>query len=173
MKSKLLRLCICAVLIIVSGGLLQNLEAYQCQKKRGFKLFIKKIFREEQAEITKQQINRPQAVCSALHQRAKVGVTDGLERTPLHWTAFSDDYLETTELLLEWKADTEAQDTIGETPLHIASRSGSIETVRLLLEWKADIEAKDNVGYTPLVLARMYDRPEIAQLLLDEGADER
>lgn len=50
-------------------------------------------------------------------------------------------------------ADIEARNSMGETPLHIASKLGIVEAVEFLLDNGADIEAKDNLGNTPLLLS--------------------
>ncbi len=50
------------------------------------------------------------------------------------------------KLLLRKKANLEAKDKNGRTPLTRVAREGNVEMVEFLLEKKAEIEAKDNDG---------------------------
>jgi ankyrin repeat protein len=57
-------------------------------------------------------------------------------------------------LLSVGKADVEAKDSDGSTPLMWATRGGHRDTVEVLLSvGKADVEAKSSIGQTPLMLA--------------------
>lgn len=56
------------------------------------------------------------------------------------------------------------------TPLTVASASGSLDSVRLLLQAGADRNGADG-PYTPLGAALYMNHPAVAQLLLDKGAD--
>lgn len=79
---------------------------------------------------------------------------------------------EIVALLLASKADVNALDNGGETPLHVAAQSGRKEMVEFLLANKADINAKDNDGNTPLLDATMFGgHKDVVELLLAHGAD--
>ncbi len=72
------------------------------------------------------------------------------------------------------------QTRAGDTPLHIAVRSGQVASVKHLLERGADANAKNQLGQTPLIVvaadgsrtpAARQARRTIARLLLGAGAD--
>jgi ankyrin repeat protein len=73
------------------------------------------------------------------------------------------------ESLLANKADVNAKDNDGWTPLHEASYEGSKEVAEVLLANKADVKAKDKLGNTPLQAAENADHKEIAELLRKNG----
>ncbi|KAF8494407.1 hypothetical protein F5888DRAFT_1926146 [Russula emetica] len=90
--------------------------------------------------------------------------------TPQHLAAHSG-YVEISRLLLQYKADTNAQDHSGQTPLMFASGQGHVNVARLLLEQGADVNAQDNGRNTPLHHASRRGRPEVARLLVEHGAN--
>ena len=99
------------------------------------------------------------------------------DASPLHSAAYYGD-LQMVQVLLEHKADIEAQDDSGETPLHYLSRdmgggrqiSQLHKVSRLLLEHGADINARDDDLSTPLHIAAEYGKFEVVRVLLEHGA---
>jgi len=89
-------------------------------------------------------------------------------RSPLHWVALLKEFdenipkskemiektIEAAGLLLGAKADINAKDKRGETPLHSAAFLGNIRMVEFLVLKGADINAKDKDGYTPLSMVK-------------------
>jgi len=57
------------------------------------------------------------------------------------------------------------------SPLHVASRSGSLQVVEELINSGATVNMADMAGWTPLHVAAYYQRPLICHLLLKKGAD--
>jgi ankyrin repeat protein len=72
---------------------------------------------------------------------------------------------EIVALLLAKKADVDAQDNGGWTPLHMAARSGCKEVVQILVANKAKVDVKDNNSVTPLSRAMMQGHREVVELL--------
>lgn len=67
------------------------------------------------------------------------------------------------------KADVEAKDNSGKTPLHSAAEWGHKAEAELLLAHKAKANAKDNHGKTPLQLAEEKGYKDLAELLRQHG----
>ena len=94
---------------------------------------------------------------------------------PLHWAASGDPAI--VALLIEHGADVNVKGDFGDTPLHIAVRSGNpknVVNVSLLLAAGADVNAWNSDGYhptTPLHEAATIGNIEILHLLLAAGAD--
>ena len=57
------------------------------------------------------------------------------------------------QLLLTDKAEVNARDKSGYTPLHWAVLHNQTELVKLLLSNKADVNAATDIGITPLLFA--------------------
>lgn len=98
--------------------------------------------------------------------------------TPLHISA-GYNKVEIMKFLFSWqgqeKVNLEAKNMYGETPLHMAAKSGCNEAAILLLSHGAFIEAKANNGMTPLHLAvwnslRGEDHSTV-KTLLEHNAD--
>jgi len=67
--------------------------------------------------------------------------------------------------------DLDARNVRGETPLHVAARSGGYAVVSLLVRHGADLNARDGLGNTPLHYAVAGCRYAVASLLVKRGAD--
>ncbi len=76
-----------------------------------------------------------------------------------------------TELARSRKAEIDAKDANGRTPLMLAAASARPEIVLVLVKAKADVQARDENELTPLHLAAEARRTDIVRLLLDAGAD--
>ena len=87
--------------------------------------------------------------------------------TPLHCCAGSAFGAAVAGLLLAARADTNAQDDLGGTPLHVSSRTGHVGVATILLEAGADSNVRDDDGKTPL--ERCSAAHGVAELLLLEG----
>jgi Ankyrin repeats (3 copies) len=108
------------------------------------------------------------------HNGADLNVQGVYGRNPLHAAAFSGNF-EVVRILIECdRADINATDRIGWTPLLWASRGPNFEdgsVLRLLLEHGADINLQNQIGWTPLHLASFNGALEVVRLLLEHGAD--
>ncbi|CAC5409009.1 unnamed protein product [Mytilus coruscus] len=71
-------------------------------------------------------------------------------------------------LLLKNKADVDAQDGSGCTPLHLASNS---DVVKALLHFSAKINVVDSFGRSPVYLACSTNQEKVLQLLIEKNAD--
>ena len=90
---------------------------------------------------------------------------------PLHWAVTQNGSKEIIEALLDAKAEVNARDDDGHTPLHCAAATGKIEIVQLLLTHQADVNATDSYGSKPLHYAAEKGSKDIVELLLNNKAD--
>ncbi len=72
--------------------------------------------------------------------------------------------------LLAHKAQVNAHDGDGYTPLISAIRSGFVEVATYLVEHQADPNLTDHSGWTPLMWATWGDNPALVKMLLAHGA---
>jgi len=91
-------------------------------------------------------------------------------RTALHW-AVKDGRRNLAALLIEAKANLEATDRVGKTPLSVACEGKDLEMVRLLVERGADVNSRDMIGGSPLLWASGLGTPAIVRYLIEKGAD--
>ena len=59
----------------------------------------------------------------------------------------------------------------GDTPLHIAARSGWLEGVDVLIGKRAKVDATNRLGETPLIVAVQHRQMPVIRRLLEVGAD--
>jgi len=86
-------------------------------------------------------------------------------------SAYLPDNVPAVKMLLEKKANVDAQDKRGMTALHHAVAEGKADAANLLLDAKANPNMKDAAGMTPLLAAVEYGRGPIMKTLLDRSAD--
>src|SRR5258708_28896943 len=86
-------------------------------------------------------------------------------------SAYLPDNVPAVKMLLEKKANVDAQDKRGLTALHHAIAEGKPDAANLLLDAKANLNIRDAAGMTPLLAAVEYGRSPIMKTLLDRGAD--
>ena len=79
-------------------------------------------------------------------------------------------HVETTRLLLEYKADPERLNDRGQTPLAGVAFKGDVHVARLLLDHGARVDGAGPDGKTALMFAAMFDRLDVLELLLSRGA---
>jgi ankyrin repeat protein len=75
------------------------------------------------------------------------------------------------EVLLANKADVDAKDNTGRTPLHLAADRDHKDVAELLLASQADVNTKANDGSTALHLAAFKGREDVVELLLANKAE--
>jgi uncharacterized protein len=93
---------------------------------------------------------------------------DGM--TALHWAVWRDE-VELTAMLLQKKADANAETRYGVTPLSIACVNGNAEIVRRLIAAGANANSTLPSSETPLMLAARTGLEEPVKLLLTAGAE--
>jgi ankyrin repeat protein len=80
--------------------------------------------------------------------------------------AVGKNHQDVAELLLANKANINAKDNNGVTPLHLATAGNIAE---LLLASMADVNARDNHGATPLYVASANGHIDVANLIRLHG----
>ena len=91
--------------------------------------------------------------------------------TPLH-AAMENGHAEACKLLVEGRADVNAQDRYNRTPLHVAAENGDAEACKLLLvEGRADVNACALRGRRPLHEAAIQGHAEKCKVLVEGRAD--
>lgn len=93
------------------------------------------------------------------------------DSTLLHHAAFNGRDSVVQELLAR-KADVNARNHGGLTPLHDCVHRGTIESAVMLLDHGASITERNNEGQTPLAYALAKNRSDMAELLRQRGAQE-
>ncbi|MGD0815313.1 MAG: ankyrin repeat domain-containing protein [Verrucomicrobiota bacterium] len=99
-----------------------------------------------------------------------VFTTDNNGWTPLHWAAY-EGHMDLAELMLNNKAEVDANNKNGDTPLNRAAAKGHKSVAELLLAHKAEVNAKNYAGWTPLHEAAFEGHKETTELLLGSKAD--
>ncbi|WP_333023961.1 ankyrin repeat domain-containing protein [Wolbachia endosymbiont of Pentidionis agamae] len=94
---------------------------------------------------------------------------ESMANQKLFKAAKNNNFLEVQKLIKEKKADVNATNKDGDTPLHCAARNGHTEAVKVLIKNGADVNARDERGYTPLYVAVMCGHKNILTLLLEKG----
>jgi ankyrin repeat protein len=95
---------------------------------------------------------------------------DGSGNTALHYAAQwrLDRWIPS---LIQMKADTEAVNVPGDTPLFTAVKQDSASTAGLLVSWGANIDARDKGGNSALHAAVRWNALKAAETLIDMGID--
>jgi uncharacterized protein len=88
--------------------------------------------------------------------------------TGLHRAAHDGDADAIRSLIAE-RADTEATDPDGRTPLIVAAFASQDDALAALAEGGADVNAQDEVGYDAVTIAAVADDPDLMSLALKLG----
>jgi ankyrin repeat protein len=91
-------------------------------------------------------------------------------RTALHFAADAGN-VEAISLLVNAKANPNAKDRTGKTPVTIAAERGRADALKALLKAGGDPSVRDQVQGSPLLWAAGLGTQETVQMLLDAGAD--
>ncbi|KAK6211420.1 pfs domain-containing protein [Colletotrichum tabaci] len=96
------------------------------------------------------------------------GSIDAIQ-TPLHSAAAQTDLAEIQQAVKSHPWAMHQLNHRGETPLHVAVRSGNLDGVRELLRLGCGVNQRDGFGYTPLMEAVRLSHVAMVQWLLDAG----
>jgi ankyrin repeat protein len=112
-----------------------------------------------------------QTIEKLIEAGAKIHVTNDHGETPLHEAAKGKYNATLVSVLIDLKADPDAKDRNGHTPLHLAAQKGHTETVAALIENGANRDDSDEYGNTPLHFAAQAGHTKTALILIDKGAN--
>ncbi|CAN7211711.1 ankyrin repeat domain-containing protein [Acidovorax sp. LjRoot194] len=87
----------------------------------------------------------------------------------LHAAAARGDTAKVQKLVAA-RADVNARDSYGRTPLHVATFARQRDVIRLLVQAQADINALENDRYDAVTIAAVADDEDTLRLLLQLGA---
>jgi len=107
------------------------------------------------------------AVRALLQQHADVNASQGDGATALHWAAYWDDAV-MADMLLRARANVNAANELGVTPLALASSGAMVDQ---LLKAGANPNIVASTGESPLMAAARIGNAEMVTALLDHGAD--
>lgn len=81
------------------------------------------------------------------------------------------DFPSVVRVLLQFNANVNIRDQLGNSPLHWAAEGNKSEVARILIAGRADINAQDRNGLTPLMKATQANQSNMVEMLLREKAD--
>ena len=87
------------------------------------------------------------------------------ESNKMLWEGVIENNFDKVRIALNLRAEVNAKDDSGYTPLHLAARWNYLAVAQLLISSGADLEAKDNNGDTPLDLVTWNGNQEMVELL--------
>jgi len=98
--------------------------------------------------------NRVLIIKYLLEQGAQVNAKDHDERTPLHLAIYQNKQEIAKYSIVRGKANVNAFDINGNTPMHYFSMKGDLNMIQYLVNKGADIHQENNTGKTPLDILR-------------------
>lgn len=121
--------------------------------------------------VSSQDVKNHVLVNELLEQGAKVNSKDPFGNTPLLTASLNKD-VQTIEVLLKHKADTEIADWYGDTPLMNAMRDAvNLDAARTLIDGNANVNARGADGRTLLMNAAQLGRTDQMEVLIANGAN--
>uniref|UniRef100_A0A3P9HSI1 Ankyrin repeat domain 24 n=1 Tax=Oryzias latipes TaxID=8090 RepID=A0A3P9HSI1_ORYLA len=111
---------------------------------------------------------QPECLKRLLQERLSVDCTDSTGRTPLHHAVSG--CLGCSEILWDFKANLDVQDSDGATPLILAAQMSRLDLCVFLLGRGADVNMQDSQG-SALMMACESDSIETVEALLRGGAN--
>ena len=141
-------------------------------------LFLIPIKSYSSKDSSKQQNNRTLTLESAIQSKntkkalalIQLGVdidarVSGSEDTLLHIVA-QKGFHRIAKALINAGADMNAQNKLGKTPAHVASKWGRVDILNLLKSKGADLEIKNQDGETPFYTASRYNQVRVLRIFL-------
>jgi ankyrin repeat protein len=115
--------------------------------------------------------SRAETVVYTTNAYKAAGVTAMPEKYTNPKEADWDDPDKIIEILIKAKADVNASNVVGTTPLITAAYFNKVNLMRMLIDAGADISKKEKTGVSPLSYAARNGNMEAMDLLLEKGAD--
>lgn len=145
--------------ILIMLSLMFNMQAAEQKKVADATVELMKAVEENDLSHAKK----------ALANGARIDVRNSHKDTPLHLASENkNDSSLLVTLLLDNKADIDARDKNGHTPLMVAKNEGAL---RVLLNRGANINALNERGETPAIMAARVGQIWKLKFLVNQGAD--
>ena len=71
--------------------------------------------------------------------------------------------------MIENTEDKNPKNNLGDTPLHLAAKSGHFEVCKLIIENTEDINSKNDFGRTPIHEAASCGHFEVSKLIIEKN----
>ncbi|XP_072536979.1 cyclin-dependent kinase 4 inhibitor C [Salminus brasiliensis] len=107
----------------------------------------------------------PRIVELLLQSKADPNVRDPVKGLTIAHDAAREGHADTLDVLVNFGADVNLQDSDGNLPLHLAAREGHLNVVCLLAPLTAQPFLRNREDFTPLDLALAHRRQDTAQWL--------
>lgn len=114
--------------------------------------------------------NPPVDITNIIIQESDALLQEITGETVLHIACMKKEQPDVIDLLVQSRADVNAQAADGFTPLHIAAIYGNLRIVRKLVDLEADVNITTTNGKNAAEVARLFEESEIEDYLVSKMA---
>ncbi|KAF0689050.1 Aste57867_19465 [Aphanomyces stellatus] len=110
-------------------------------------------------------LGKPGAIRLLADYNGDVNLMTREGETPLHLSCASDNYLESTKVLLSYGGSVDSKNSRGNQPAHVAARAGAAATMDLLIEYASNMNYRNFDNKNPLGEARMFNQKAVVAVI--------